>query len=319
MLSCEYCGKPIKHRSPAEIKRAKHHFCSRECRGKWERRRVKYICLNCGKEFEDRVSSKRKFCSRKCQHEWQKKKKLYTCLNCGKTFKDHPSAKRKFCSRKCQIEFIKKTKTNRVHVNCDYCGKEIVVKPSKLKENKHIFCSRECYAQFRSVYYRKENHPNWKGGHPTVRCDYCGKEFKTWKRSIDGLNFCSYTCYWAWRSDNIRGRNHPLWKGGSDEWRGSNWGSQRRKALKRDNYSCRLCGSKEDLVVHHIIPFRVFGAEKYREANKLSNLITLCRSCHGKVEMGKLKLPHDIIRQALEDAKAMRLRHLIIGDFYVRL
>jgi predicted HNH restriction endonuclease len=36
------------------------------------------------------------------------------------------------------------------------------------------------------------------------------------------------------------------------------------------------------LDVHHIIPFRKFGIDRYREANKISNLISLCNSCHSK-------------------------------------
>ncbi|MFP3896056.1 MAG: DEAD/DEAH box helicase [Anaerolineales bacterium] len=79
-------------------------------------------------------------------------------------------------------------------------------------------------------------------------------------------------------------------EGGS---RGPNWPTQSEKARRRDGYRCRQCGAsqrsgrKHD--VHHIRPFREFNwlpgkNENYRQANALSNLITLCPSCHRKAE-----------------------------------
>jgi len=44
--------------------------------------------------------------------------------------------------------------------------------------------------------------------------------------------------------------------------------------LKRDNYSCRLCSSKDDVQVHHITP-KVLGGR-----NTFDNMITLCYQCH---------------------------------------
>jgi DEAD/DEAH box helicase domain-containing protein len=45
--------------------------------------------------------------------------------------------------------------------------------------------------------------------------------------------------------------------------------------------------------VHHIEPFRSFGYkrgrnEAYEEANRLENLVTLCRSCHRRVEVDRM-------------------------------
>ena len=74
------------------------------------------------------------------------------------------------------------------------------------------------------------------------------------------------------------------------------------KVLKRDNYTCQICGSKENLCVHHIRPFvdivneivsehleydiKENVNELYNIAVKdsrftdLDNLITCCRDCH---------------------------------------
>jgi predicted HNH restriction endonuclease len=38
------------------------------------------------------------------------------------------------------------------------------------------------------------------------------------------------------------------------------------------------------LDVHHILPIRYFEEENYKEANKLSNLISLCEVCHTTAE-----------------------------------
>lgn len=52
----------------------------------------------------------------------------------------------------------------------------------------------------------------------------------------------------------------------------------RKKVLKRDKYSCRLCGSTEDLEVHHIKEYVNYPDLR----TDVKNGITLCHSCHRK-------------------------------------
>ena len=40
----------------------------------------------------------------------------------------------------------------------------------------------------------------------------------------------------------------------------------------------------QEIHVHHIIPFRRFGVENHKEANKIPNLICLCREHHAEWE-----------------------------------
>jgi len=76
---------------------------------------------------------------------------------------------------------------------------------------------------------------------------------------------------------------------------GPNWQAQRRRVRARDGYRCTQCGRPEapgqQHDVHHLVPFRTFGYmpgvnQHYEEANQLSNLVLLCRTCHRRVEGG---------------------------------
>ncbi|MEZ4726664.1 MAG: DEAD/DEAH box helicase [Caldilineaceae bacterium] len=76
---------------------------------------------------------------------------------------------------------------------------------------------------------------------------------------------------------------------------GPNWQEQRRRVRARDHYRCTQCGAPEppgrQHDVHHLVPFRTFGYvpgfnETYREANRLENLVLVCRTCHRRLESG---------------------------------
>lgn len=53
------------------------------------------------------------------------------------------------------------------------------------------------------------------------------------------------------------------------------WRERKREVLKRDGFSCTVCGTKEgQLDVHHVISKRNSGSDE------LENLVTLCLKCH---------------------------------------
>jgi len=76
--------------------------------------------------------------------------------------------------------------------------------------------------------------------------------------------------------------------------RGKGWKRSRRMARHRAGYKCEWCGANEEslgykLSVHHIIRFDDFGYipgenENYKIANRQSNLVAICRSCHTSFE-----------------------------------
>jgi DEAD/DEAH box helicase domain-containing protein len=79
-------------------------------------------------------------------------------------------------------------------------------------------------------------------------------------------------------------RDQGLWTNDPNDY-GPNWPVVRDQVRARDGYRCQMCGAPERgraHDVHHKVPFRTFAS--YREANRLSNLITLCRACHGRAE-----------------------------------
>ena len=55
--------------------------------------------------------------------------------------------------------------------------------------------------------------------------------------------------------------------------------------LERDGFQCRLCGDRENLVIHHI------NEKSYHNCdvpdNSLDNLTTLCKSCHSSYHSRK--------------------------------
>ena len=68
----------------------------------------------------------------------------------------------------------------------------------------------------------------------------------------------------------------------------------RNNILERDQYSCRICGSKKNLDIHHRIKRRNGGD------HTPDNLITLCRRCHRYIETCDYDYA---VNQCIENAK----------------
>jgi DEAD/DEAH box helicase domain-containing protein len=97
----------------------------------------------------------------------------------------------------------------------------------------------------------------------------------------------STTGYWLSLSDETveKLRDEGLWSNAPNDY-GPNWQKQRDLARARDGFRCQICGQPEGEKAHHVhhkIPFRMF--ETAAHANQLTNLITVCNSCHRKIEI----------------------------------
>ncbi|MBI1749468.1 MAG: HNH endonuclease [Acidobacteria bacterium] len=137
---------------------------------------------------------------------------------------------------------------------------------------------RNYLSSFRGVHY---NLVGKNRRREIVLCHTCGTRVEKQPCAVTSHNFCSRECFAKWRSSpDWSGSNNPAWLGGHDSYRGPDWERQTAAARRRDANTCQRCGRLGlRLPVHHVRPFRLF--EDYREANRLSNLRTLCPECHG--------------------------------------
>lgn len=299
-VECDWCGKTFEKYS-SQV--AEHNFCSQECQEKWMSQnwegennpvwkggKIQTKCDYCGEQIEVERYKMEKlnhhFCDKSCFDEWQKNKEIVECENCGKEFEKIPSKiERKdhhFCSRSCYREWRSKEVRgknhpgwNRIEISCENCGKVIDRLPSEVEAREHNFCSRECLNEWK------------KNQRIEVECQNCGRKFEKipFRARKAENHFCSKECRIEWS----KGENHPNWKGGYNPLYPPNWLEQRKKAIERDNHLCQLCGAEEESIehnVHHIVPYIAFDEGK--EANRLSNLITLCDSCHNRAEYGEI-------------------------------
>ena len=221
-----------------------------------------FICEFCYQPFiaKKTKTRARRFCSRNCASRRQGLP-LISCPICGQTFK--PTKDRgKYCSIECYHR-SKKVNHPKIYMydKCILCGKHYI--PIRANQS---YCSHECY----TVSLRKLSQKP---------CAYCGKIMFDIPKNIKKRTYCSYVC-------NNKARFHPKTQNYKIKYRGRNWKEQSEKARIRDNFTCQICQTYQvtpTLTVHHIKRYREFNGD-YKSANELNNLITLCRSCHSKVE-----------------------------------
>lgn len=246
-------------------------------------------CKYCNSQLtEVQIERGNDFCSRQCANKSRTLEKG-NCPVCGKKL-DRPE--QKYCSRKCYGKALTKDNVKRnnkgqilYECKCVVCGEKF---KSTYQHTKT--CSDKCLFKLREINSSGKNNPNYKGP-VTKKCAYCGKEF-SYPRAEAPKKYCSKHCQIWGSARNRRKENHWRFKGDPKRDRGPNWNEQKTKARRRDNYQCQNCGVHESelnelLSVHHIKPYREF--DDWKEANKLDNLISLCRSCHAKIELANEK------------------------------
>lgn len=217
---------------------------------------------------------------------------MKVCPNCGKEYTlPYPSSKQKYCSAKCGFKArIRPAKPEKKTIfTCINCGKEFETWTYRQQK----CCSKRCASKMST------GHPKPTKQRPdnfvTKKCLICKKPYTIHKIFIEKRksNFCSRDCQAEYFSIERRGERNPNWTGGHTSDYGPNWERQKRKAKKRDNYTCQVCGyikyGKRKIDTHHIKPYKDFNGD-WERANQLDNLITLCKKCHPKVEKGKILL-----------------------------
>jgi len=184
--------------------------------------------------------------------ERRKGKRERACIDCGRVDwvrSDNKAERCVPCSARVNgakgLKFIKaRAEVRKRH--CETCG--------KMHRNAK-FCSVAC--------------KNASAVREQRCCKYCGSEFSVLAsvlRSNASGNFCTRACYekWLCRTGRTRGR-------------GSQWRKARSETIRKAPF-CAMCGTRHNLQVHHIIPFRL------TQDNSQGNLVPLCVTHHRMVE-----------------------------------
>lgn len=147
---------------------------------------------------------------------------------------------------------------------CEHCKKQLI------KQQKR-FCSRSC----RNKTIKRQDR---KG--KIVNCLFCGIDFYVKPSHASRRIYCSKSC---------QGKNIAKLK---NEYSDNDirltdvtkfYHSKQREqwslaVLKKDNFTCQICGKKDRLHAHHIKPIKYFPELSL----DISNGLALCVSCHFK-------------------------------------
>lgn len=178
------------------------------------------------------------------------------------------------------------------------CGKCIVFKGlcnfyknSRLwdgLDNKCKQCDKENKAGYNREYYKKKGRDDYLNSKKPIQkrdCNYCKKSFIPKFRNDE--KYCCKECssnHWRMvNKDYLKFRSFLYYRENKErlaelayKWRNLNeYGGNKTRSLERDKYKCVECGSKKQLVTHHV--------DCDRGNNQVENLATLCRACHARV------------------------------------
>lgn len=227
---------------------------------------VTRICKHCGVPFSVRAKrltwqQKRygenacNFCSRACRAA-HGKPGIYeerTCAHCGAAFRFYLTYAKgkhaarnpgKHCSRACLFA-SRQAVLNRT---CRECGALFHAPPT----GKVRFCSTACADAAEKRRWRT--------------CPICASQFRT--KLASRQTYCSPQC----------ARKSMIHTAAHDRCHNPEWRRIRRLVRERDGNACSECGSRHRVSAHHVIPWRV------SHDDSLSNLVTLCGSCHAKAD-----------------------------------
>ena len=141
---------------------------------------------------------------------------------------------------------------------CDYCGQKFHTKKYAFIKRKHHFCSRVCYAKYRSEIMLPEEQNSYKGirkqgeSKQVYHRNYC-------KKHPDIIS-------------HLKSNRYAREKGAVGSHTLQEWNMVKQKF----GYKCAICGEKKPLTKDHIIPLSKGGS------NYISNIQPLCRNCNSK-------------------------------------
>lgn len=289
---CVICDKEFNTKNPNIL------YCSSDCKTVDLTR----ICKYCGNDFlVEKRSRKTIYCSKKCAISHNntlgkmgknapKNKDKYTheviCNNCGVSFNvsDHKYNNNKefYCTKECYNNNILNKSEKNI---CKHCTKEFIV-----TTNNKIFCNENCMKE-----YYIENHSK------VLECKYCGTKFNRRLGNIldnQKYTFCSKECERFFRlnaSSSIEANGSTYIAFRDKLSKMSEYLKWREEVLKKYNDRCAICGSTNEIEVHHIIPLYfivnritkgIYNNDTLKEVikddifNNINNGICFCKKCH---------------------------------------
>ena len=172
------------------------------------------VCLNCGKSFQRKSSSKRVSCSHQCardlNHEHCRKPLVdKTCPTCGTIFSllPHDAKRRVFCSQRCAYQSMRGNKAHNAlpkrRLCCAYCQRVTWI-DGGLRTRK--YCDAAC-----RIASMRGKVPHNKQSLRRLCCFWCHEEFFVRPSYVKTYKYCSPACRHKGRTAR-RGRQHPLFK-----------------------------------------------------------------------------------------------------------
>jgi endogenous inhibitor of DNA gyrase (YacG/DUF329 family) len=185
-----------------------------------------------------------------------------------------------------------------MELKCFICNQNVFRTPSQVKFRTNTFCSQKCYAVEKSRRWKGKNNPGFNGGNLEIKCKVCGKQFTSksyGEKRNSKLGACSLKCGNTLAGIRRAGENHWAWNGGLGRITKPIRAKKKYKdwmnsVLERDNKTCQVCGSLDNLEIHHKKELAILVKEyiaKYKTLDSYNdyfydkeNGITLCRDCH---------------------------------------
>lgn len=254
-------------------------------RGRVAQKPVKFICVGCGVEAEYRLEkNKRTYCTHACYMTQKiKNRGRYNCDACGTEFLRPPAhyarkQKGAFCSKKCQgLGQLGAANSRfkgavRVKKNCIICEKEFEV--TWADRNRRTTCaSMECRSKRMSITMSRPK--------TAKKCVVCATEFLVSPSGI-AREYCSRKCQGKQHAHRIAGENNGRYVHG-EAMRAYPPGwtkSHKAQIRERDGHCCKRCGMT---TAEHGLLLHVHHIDYVKDNLDASNLITLCKYCHGKM------------------------------------
>lgn len=288
-VACTVCDSALKV-NRQRFETSKSFACSKPCLAELRRRNtIAYkgsaetraaTCPVCSRGFTRKPSQiakyKSNYCSRDCRAIGIQGPNLalvtgnhFPCETCGKQVWRTPATLRPhvYCSKACAGKGPRSLRKKRVCKPCANCGTTMRMLPSEAK--RYRFCSWRCAAK-------------------TVQGAKRGLPGKPWtpeqKSMLSETLLRKYRAEWSWRpsvqSERMKGERNPRWRDGRARrpYARGFTDALKERIAKRDSRRCRRCGIPRQPgthVVHHI--------DGGKHNHHPSNLVLLCRPCHGQV------------------------------------